>query len=128
MDAALLLALILLNGVFATSEIALLSSRRIRLQQLAVAGDRNAEAAIALGEDPTRFLSALQIGITAIGVLNGIIGEATFSEPIATIVADPRVASARERNRRDGISGRDDYLRHDRIRRAGSQARRSNKS
>lgn len=84
MDAAVLVALILLNGFFAMSEIALVTSRRIRLAQLAEAGDRGARAAIELGEDPTRFLSTLQIGITAIGILNGIIGEATFSQPLAS--------------------------------------------
>jgi putative hemolysin len=83
MDTALLFALVLLNGFFAMSEIALVSSRKPRLQQLAERGDRSARAAIELGEHPTRFLSTLQIGITAIGVLNGIIGEATFAEPFA---------------------------------------------
>lgn len=83
MDAALLFALILLNGFFAMSELALVSARRIRLQQHADDGDRGAAAAVSLAENPTRFLSALQIGITAIGVLNGIIGEATFAEPFA---------------------------------------------
>ena len=83
MDIALLFALVFLNGFFAMSEIALISSRRTRLQQLAERGDRSARAAIELGDHPTRFLSTLQIGITAIGVLNGIIGEATFAEPFA---------------------------------------------
>lgn len=83
MDVILLLALILLNGFFAMSEIALVSARRVRLQQLAQAGDRSAQAAMDLGGNPTRFLSTLQIGITAIGILNGIIGEATFAAPLA---------------------------------------------
>jgi putative hemolysin len=83
MDLALLFALVLLNGFLAMSEIALVSSRKPRLQQLAQSGDRRAQAAIELGEHPTRFLSTLQIGITAIGVLNGIIGEATFAKPFS---------------------------------------------
>jgi putative hemolysin len=83
MDIALLLALVLLNGFFAMSEIALVSSRKPRLQYLADGGDRRARAAIELGEHPTRFLSTVQIGITAIGVLNGIIGQATFAEPFS---------------------------------------------
>ena len=83
MDITLLFALVLLNGFFAMSEIALVSSRKPRLQCLADSGDRSARAAIELGEHPTRFLSTLQIGITAIGVLNGIIGEATLAEPFA---------------------------------------------
>jgi putative hemolysin len=83
MDIVLLFGLVLLNGFFAMSEIALVSSRKARLQQLVDAGDRSAKAAMDLGEHPTRFLSTLQIGITAIGVLNGIIGEATFAKPFA---------------------------------------------
>jgi putative hemolysin len=83
MEIYLLFALVLLNGFFAMSEIALLTSRKPRLRQLADSGDRSAQAAVELGEHPTRFLSTLQIGITAIGVLNGIIGEATLAEPFS---------------------------------------------
>jgi len=77
------LALIVLNGLFAMSEIALVTARRSRLQRLADAGDTAAAIAIRLGEDPTRFLSTVQIGITAIGILNGIVGEEAFAEPLA---------------------------------------------
>ncbi|GAP38080.1 hemolysin family protein [Piscinibacter sakaiensis] len=83
MELLLLLALVLLNGAFALSEIALVTARRARLQSLVDAGDRAARAALRLGEDPTRFLSTIQIGITSIGVLNGIVGEAAFAEPLA---------------------------------------------
>ena len=83
MDIALLLTLVLLNGLFAMSEIALVTARRPRLQKLADDGLQSARLAIELGEHPTRFMSTLQIGITAIGVLNGIIGEATLAEPFA---------------------------------------------
>jgi putative hemolysin len=79
MDIALLFILILLNGVFAMSEIALITARKARLQKLMDDGDAAAAAAIKLGEDPTRFLSTIQIGITSIGVLNGIAGEAALS-------------------------------------------------
>lgn len=79
MEIALLFALILLNGVFAMSEIALVTARKARLQKLVDEGDRSAIAAVKLGEDPTRFLSTIQIGITSIGVLNGIVGEATLA-------------------------------------------------
>src|SRR5690606_40174818 len=65
------------------SEIALVTARRGRLQKLADAGDSAAELAIKLGTEPTRFLSTVQIGITAIGILNGIAGEAAFAEPLA---------------------------------------------
>ncbi|MBL8386537.1 MAG: HlyC/CorC family transporter [Burkholderiales bacterium] len=83
MELAILFALILLNGVFAMSEIALVAARKTRLQKMIDEGDRRAEAAATLGADPTRFLSTIQIGITSIGVLNGIVGEAVFAQPFA---------------------------------------------
>ncbi|MFM2118703.1 MAG: hypothetical protein RL722_171 [Pseudomonadota bacterium] len=83
MDAALLIFLILLNGLFAMSEMALTAARKARLQVLVEAGDAGARAAMALSERPTQFLSTVQIGITSIGVLNGIVGEAAFSDPLA---------------------------------------------
>ncbi|MBA4141755.1 MAG: HlyC/CorC family transporter [Nitrosospira sp.] len=81
MEILILFALILLNGVFAMSEIALITARRAQLQNLAQAGDSSAVAAIQLGEDPNRFLSTIQIGITFIGIMNGIIGEAALARP-----------------------------------------------
>lgn len=81
MEIAILFGLIVLNGVFAMSEIALVTARRARLQRLADDGDSSAGAAIRLGDDPNRFLSTVQIGITSIGVLNGIVGEATLAQP-----------------------------------------------
>ncbi|MEC5386887.1 hemolysin family protein [Uliginosibacterium sp. H3] len=83
MEVAILLVLILLNGAFAMSEIALVTARRARLQKFIEDGDVGAIAAAKLGEDPTRFLSTVQIGITSIGVLNGIVGEAAFAQPFA---------------------------------------------
>ncbi len=82
MEVALLFALIVLNGLFAMSELALVSARRTRLQRLIDEGDSGAIAAAKLGEDPTRFLSTIQIGITSIGVLNGIVGEAALAKPL----------------------------------------------
>lgn len=84
MEIAILFALILLNGLFAMSELALVSARKVRLQKLVDEGDKSAVAAVKLGEDPTRFLSTIQIGITSIGVLNGIVGEAALAAPLAT--------------------------------------------
>ncbi|WP_035605302.1 hemolysin family protein [Hylemonella gracilis] len=84
MEIALLIALILLNGLFAMSELALVSARKARLQKFIDEGDRAAIAAVKLGEDPTRFLSTIQIGITSIGVLNGIVGEAALAAPLST--------------------------------------------
>jgi putative hemolysin len=80
MDVLLIVFLTLLNGVFAMSEMALASSRKARLAALAEAGDSGAQAALRLLEHPTQFLSTVQIGITSIGVLNGIVGEAAFSD------------------------------------------------
>ena len=83
MDFLLIALLTLLNGVFAMSEMALSSSRKARLAALAEAGDHGSQAALKLMEEPTRFLSTVQIGITSIGVLNGIVGEAAFSDGLA---------------------------------------------
>jgi putative hemolysin len=83
MDVALLIFLILLNALFAMSEMALTASRKARLQVMVETGDAGAVAAMELHEDPTKFLSTVQIGITSIGVLNGIVGEAAFSAPFS---------------------------------------------
>ncbi|HJU71454.1 MAG TPA: hemolysin family protein [Paucimonas sp.] len=83
MEIALLFGLILLNGIFAMSEIALLTARKARLTKLADAGDGAAKAALQLGDDPNKLLSTIQIGITSIGVLNGIVGEATLARPFS---------------------------------------------
>lgn len=82
MEIPILIALIVLNGIFAMSEIALVTARKARLQKLIDEGDTAAATALALGQDPTRFLSAIQIGITSIGVLNGIFGEAALAQPL----------------------------------------------
>jgi putative hemolysin len=83
MDIAILLALILLNGAFAMSEIAVVAARKGRLQPLAEEGDAGALAALRLHEEPTQFLSSIQIGITSIGILNGIVGEAALAPLLA---------------------------------------------
>ena len=83
MEVLILLCLILLNGVFAMSEVALLTASKPRLRAQAKDGDRLAAAAIKLGEEPTRFLSTIQIGITSIGLLSGIYSEAVLAEPLA---------------------------------------------
>jgi putative hemolysin len=83
MEIAILLALIVLNGLLAMAEIALVTARKARLQKLVDEGDRSAAAALALGADPNRFLSTIQIGITSIGILNGIFGEAALAAPFA---------------------------------------------
>ena len=83
MDVALLIFLILVNALFAMSELAITSSRKARLQVMVEAGDSGAQAAMDLHDDPTKFLSVVQVGITSIGILNGIVGDAAFSAPFA---------------------------------------------
>ncbi|MEN9472098.1 MAG: hypothetical protein RLZZ495_187 [Pseudomonadota bacterium] len=80
MEFLLIVFLTLLNGAFAMSELALTASRKVRLQNMAESGDKGAQAALALLENPTQFLSSVQVGITSIGMLNGIVGEAAFSQ------------------------------------------------
>ncbi|HEU4556404.1 MAG TPA: CNNM domain-containing protein, partial [Longimicrobium sp.] len=82
-EALLIVALMVINGVFAMSEIAVVSSRRARLQQRADEGDAGARRALAVAEEPTRFLSTVQIGITLIGILAGAFGGATIAEELA---------------------------------------------
>jgi putative hemolysin len=98
MDVALLVFLILLNGIFAMSEMALTASRKARLQVMVEGDEPGAHAAMDLHEHPTKWLSTVQIGITSIGVLNGIVGEAAFSAPLAewlqqTLQIRPRAAA-----------------------------------
>jgi putative hemolysin len=86
MDIAIIVLLIFMNGMFAMAEIALLTARRNRLQALARRGDKAAVAALELSNTPTRFLSTVQVGITSIGILNGIVGEATLAKPLASML------------------------------------------
>jgi putative hemolysin len=83
MDIALLVILILINGLFAMSEMALASSRKARLQVMVENHEPGAQTAMDLHDNPTKFLSTVQIGITSIGILNGIVGEAAFAGPLA---------------------------------------------
>jgi putative hemolysin len=79
----IILVLIIANAVFSMSEMAVVSARKVRLQQLANQGDVKARAALALAESPNKFLSTIQIGITLIGVLTGAFGGATLAEKFA---------------------------------------------
>lgn len=82
MDLLILLALIALNGVFALSELAIVSSRRTRLQMRAEKGDRGAKVALKLQEDPSSFLSTVQVGITLIGIIAGAYGATALAEDV----------------------------------------------
>lgn len=83
-DISLLLFLVLLNGVFAMSEIAIVGSKRARLLQMAETGSAGARHALTLSSEPTRFLSSVQVGITCIGILSGAIGEASIASRLRT--------------------------------------------
>ena len=82
-QSALVFLLILLNGLFAMSETALVSARKAGLRQRTDAGDNGARSALELANSPNRFLSTVQIGISLIGVLSGAVGGATIAEPLA---------------------------------------------
>jgi putative hemolysin len=84
MNLVVIIILTLINGLFAMSEMALASSRKPRLKVLLDTGDRGAKSALELMENPTRFLSTVQIGITGIGILNGILGDAAYSHELST--------------------------------------------
>lgn len=83
MDVAILVALIAINALFAMAEVALLTAKRSKLQRMVDAGDRQAAAALELGEDPNRFLSTVQVGITTIGILNGVVAESALAMPFS---------------------------------------------
>ena len=83
MEIILLFSLIVINGVLAMSEVALLTSKRAKLSAMAARGKKSAEVAMRISEDPTQFLSTIQIGITSIGLLSGIVGESIFAKPLA---------------------------------------------
>jgi putative hemolysin len=83
LEVLVILVLLVLNGFFAMSELAVVSSRRARLRSIAEQGRRGARAALTLAEDPGRFLSAVQVGITLVGILAGAFGGATLAGRLA---------------------------------------------
>jgi len=86
-DLAILLGLVLLNGVFAMSELAIVSARAGQLRMAADKGSRAARVALELSEEPGKFLSAVQIGITLIGIINGAYSGATLGGPVGDRLA-----------------------------------------
>jgi len=82
----ILLGLIILNGVFAMAEIAVVSSRKARLESQAAKGDQKAKDALKLANHPDIFLSTVQVGITLIGILTGIFSGAKFHAPLAAVI------------------------------------------
>lgn len=97
LDVAIILALIALNGLFAMSELAIVSARRARLEALARAKKRGAATALRLAADPGKFLSTVQIGITLIGIIAGAYSGASLGEPTAARLErmglDPHMAA-----------------------------------
>lgn len=83
MSVGLILFLILVNGLFAMSEIAVVSSRRARLQRLAKSGRPGAAPALHLHDEPSHFLSTIQVGITTVGILSGAVGETALARPLS---------------------------------------------
>lgn len=88
LELVIVAVLILLNGFFAMAELAVISSRRARLQAMADEGSRGARAALELLDDSGRFLSSVQIGITLVGILAGAYGGASLAEPLGAMLAD----------------------------------------
>jgi len=87
-EVLIILALSLANGIFAGTELAMVSARRGRLEQRAADGDKGAVVALQLQEDPDRFLAAVQIGITLIGTLSGVFAGATLADRLAPSIAN----------------------------------------
>jgi putative hemolysin len=86
-DVIIIVALVAINGLFSMSEMAVVSSRKPRLEAMAKRGSKGAEAALALGTDPGRFLSAVQIGITLIGIIAGAYSGASLGGPMGQRIA-----------------------------------------
>ena len=93
MDFLLIALLLLLNGLLAMSEIAVVSSAKARLRQRAEAGGAGAAAALQLSESPTRFLSTVQVGITLVGILMGAVGEKALTHDLAEALKGTPVPS-----------------------------------
>ena len=87
-EIVIIILLIIANGVFAMSETAFVSARKVRLQQRANEGDKKAAAALELANSPNRLLSTVQLGITLIGILAGAFGGATVAEAVAVYIRD----------------------------------------
>jgi len=86
-DVFIILALVVLNGVFSMSELAIVSARKPRLEAMIRKGSKGAECAIALASDPGRFLSSVQIGITLIGIIAGAYSGASLGGPVGEMLA-----------------------------------------
>lgn len=86
-DLIVVLVLTIANGIFSMSEMAIVSAKKVRLQEMAERGNIKAKAALSLANSPNRFLSTVQVGITLITILTGVLGGATLAEPVAQAIA-----------------------------------------
>lgn len=85
-EIGIVIVLIMVNGVFATAEMAFVAAKKVRLRKLADAGNANARVAVELAAAPTRFLSTVQVGITLVGIVAGVFGGATLAEHLAKVL------------------------------------------
>src|SRR5262245_49703065 len=83
LEIVFIIVLLLANGLFSMSEMAVVSARKARLQKRAIDGDKGAQAALELARDPGSFLSTVQIGITLVGILAGAFGGASIAEKLS---------------------------------------------
>src|SRR5687768_8455924 len=98
LELAIVFGLVLLNGFFALAEMSVVSSRRLRLQQMAEMGNLGAARALALAENPGKFLSSVQFGITLVGILAGAFGGATLGARLGEVLDQwPLIAPFGER-------------------------------
>jgi putative hemolysin len=97
-ELALILLLILLNGFFAGAEIAILTAKRGRLEQLSQEGDRGAKAALKLSSDADRFLPTVQVGITLVGTFAAAFGGASFISEVSHLIGQIPVSWIQQRS------------------------------
>jgi len=95
LELAIVIGLIVLNGFFAMAEMSIVSSRRLRLQQMADRGTRGAAQALHFADHPSRFLSGVQVGITLIGILSGAFGGATLGARLGTVLNEFEIINPR---------------------------------
>ena len=86
MEVVIILVLILLNGIFSMAEIALVSARKVRLENAARQGDEKAKAALKLSNNPDTFLSTVQIGITLIALITGLYSGEQFKTDVQSYI------------------------------------------
>ncbi|MFL5729641.1 MAG: hemolysin family protein [Cytophagaceae bacterium] len=94
LEILIILGLIIINGIFSMSEIALVSSRKSRLEMQSEEGNKGAKAALDLANSPNKFLSTVQVGITLIGILTGVYGGAAIAERISVLLKNVPYAGA----------------------------------